>query len=311
MRISAIIIWGLFTAMAVGAQNGNSLKANQKNTICPKTVTFTNYDYALVLPDTGYQPSSEGLVSSFVNNTDGIEIKISQTESTDNTELIQSTQSQTSDWQPCEIQNAPAYQYRKTDKNNDIETLGLLYLGETNPILLTATYPIETKADKVQALKTALLSLKRTTHGDENSAYSLTTEGYKCQRIGQMLTTYSKTGDVNKEREGHHLSYFQVLTEKNDMSEGSRKKKANDLVRSTLGDSCSIESTEKIEINGLKGYEYRSEQKDKMTQQIVAKGYMTVVYSENRLFYFTAYTNNDIENQLAQFERIAKSLKQK
>lgn len=283
----------------------------------PNHVQFEDFDYAIIPPNTAYQKSPSGFVSSFVNDSDDIEIELTQTPtSTSGDSLAEKAKAAAAVWKEYRIDGHKAFLFKEQPSQQGEGALTLLYFGENFPLTIRATYPasIENKVyDGLVKAELSLIYVGPTQQSDgrfENSVFSIVNGGFKAQKIGQLLTTFSHSGDSYAEMNQGKKVYFQVMVEDLAVKNSQRKKTASALLKGTMDDDMVITQKNSTTIGGMKGFEYYLEQKDS-TGTITAKGYAAIVFSDQKMYFFTSCANEDIDKNIQKFREIAQSFKLK
>ena len=164
----------------------------------PNHVQFEDFDYAIIPPNTAYQKSPSGFVSSFVNDSDDIEIELTQTPtSTSGDSLAEKAKAAAAVWKEYRIDGHKAFLFKEQASQQGEGALTLLYFGENFPLTIRATYPASIENRVYDGLVKAELSLiyvgpnQQSDGRFENSVFSIVNGGFKAQKIGQLLTTFS------------------------------------------------------------------------------------------------------------------------
>ncbi|MCQ2206883.1 MAG: hypothetical protein MJZ02_01535 [Paludibacteraceae bacterium] len=277
------------------------------NTFGKRHSVINNFDYAVILPNTGYKQSSSNFFSFFENEVDQATIGIGQTA---NSKIFDS---QFEEANKCayRINGVDATLYKSTDDKGRCKQT--LKIDTHTPIFVTAACKSDDTIN-INKLERCLLSIVYSgpEQKDKNtyttSLFSISNGGYKLENSGLHLSIFTKSGDFAEERANNIKDIFQLGTFRCEVKKKQQKKEALKLIEGLLEKGSKIVSNKTCAINGRNGFEYNIETTDE-EGKLVEKSYATVIYTADRAFLFYASANKDIDKNIAIFKTIAQTLK--
>lgn len=298
---------------AVGQTDTNATKDTVAATATPDTTVLfntpsarhtaiENFDYAIVLPNTGYKQTALSL-SHFENEVDQASIVIYQ------------YRQEFSEPQPVgdhsfyNINGVDATLYKQVEKDQCKQTL---ILNTKVPMTLTATCK-STDTTNINKLERSLLSIvyNGPAQKDKNvyttSLFSINNGGYKLENAGLQLSIFTKSGDFLKERNENNKNYFQLVTFKSDVKK-KQKKEAAKLIDGVLEKNSKVVKSSKCDINGKKGFAYDIVTTDD-DNKTIETSYAVVIYTSNRVYLYYASANENMQENIATYKKIAQTLK--
>lgn len=289
--------------ISVGAQELEAL--NEITIFNTKTVKHTaieGFDYAIVLPNTGYKQTKANFMTKFENEVDEAEISIDQPIQDISTSFYVNDSGYTN----YNINNTSANLRKRAYKGKMEQTL---YLATPKPMYVVGTCKL-TDTTNINKIERSLLSIvytgpiadKASNNKYNNSLFSIESNGFKTENTGLMLTLFTKSGNHLEEQKEGKENYFQVLTIKDKVDVKQHKKEAKKITNSLIEKKDKISKGKQIEINGKKAFEFN------VAKSSGAKSYMTVTFSKDHIFVFLANSNAEIEKNMATFKSIARTL---
>lgn len=271
------------------------------NTMTGRHINITNFDYAIALPNTGYKQTSANLATTFYNEVNDATIVISQPAGNHPSE----------EGAAYIINGIKAF--IQDEKRNDraIKTLSLF---THYPLIIEASCRA-TDTITINMMEKSLLSVVPTvmrpkdSHLFENSAFTIASDGYLPQCSGTNFTIFTPSGRSEMEAENGKGNYFQILVVNEAVAAKKQKKDAKSVISAIMTrdlKGSKIAKSKKTTINGLNGYEFELENKDR-----AEKSYAVVLYSSNRYYLFLSSANSDVDKNIALYKTIAQTLKTK
>lgn len=300
------------------------------NSQTPTHTAIENFEYAIVLPNTGYKQTASNLVTIFRNEADNASITIRQYES--NEAAISKLEYGALSTDIYKINGTEAILY-KYEKKGELKQI-LAYFEELNgmtenPIVIEATCD-SSNIGCANKIERSLLSIiytgvkPKASNIYETSAFSIENGGFKNQHTGILNTIFTKSGDYENERRNKEFVYFQLLRNKSSVKKGKQKKDAANTINTaylpfflalnaneaaaSIDRKINASKPKKTIISGIDGYEFDIDMIGEGGKKL-AKGYAVVLYGNDVQYLFFSNANKDIDNNIAKFKQIARTLK--